>query len=153
MSTDPFTDARSSFTKLDDLIDRTVLVAPQEIQTLKSTLRGQEGKEYDAITADVIVLDGEPDDEIGIETVPTTIEGMRISGSVVVNQLRPKVKSHGLVLGRVSKQKAQTKGFNDAYVLDSKSIDKDDPVRKVARTEGQKYLDARETSPFSDLDT
>jgi hypothetical protein len=62
--TDPFATARSTFVRLGDLEDRAVLIVPTAIQTgIQSTRKG--GEDYDRIVADVIVLDGDPDDNLG----------------------------------------------------------------------------------------
>lgn len=141
---DPFVTARSTFVGLGDLEGRAVLVVPTDIQTgIPSTRQG--APDYDRIIADVIVLDGDPDDEIGLDEVPTTVEGMFISGSVVVPQLRPSLKSHRPVLGVVEKQKARTKGNNDAVRLGD---DISEAQRVLARQAWKVYKESQE-DPFA----
>jgi hypothetical protein len=141
MGTDPFSDARSGFVKLEDMLGRLLLIIPQSIEERASTLPGSQGKTYESITADVIILDG-PVTEL-IEEIPATIEGTFISGSVIVGQLKPKVKTHGMVLGRLGQQKARTKGFGDAWVLNPPT----DADKAVARPAAAAYLEA--TDPFA----
>lgn len=143
-SQDPFSDATSGFVKLEDLMGRLVLVVPQSIETRASTLPGSIGKQYESVTCDVIVLDGEVTEKI--EEVPATLESVFFSGQVVVGQLKPKVKNHGMVLGRLGQQPSQTKGFGPAWVLNPPE-EKD---KKVARPAAAAYIKALEdqSSPF-----
>src|SRR6478609_6351654 len=90
---DPFATASSEFRGLGDFEGRAVLVVPTELQTgIPSTRPGAVNKTYDRVVADVIVLDGEPDEDLDLDTLPQTFEGMFISGAVVVPQLRSSVK-------------------------------------------------------------
>ena len=139
--TDPFQTARSGFVKLDDLLGRLLLVVPQSIEERESTLPGSQGRKYDSITADVIVCDGDVTDVI--EEVPTTLESVFFSGAVVVNQLRGAVKGSKMVLGRLGKQKSQTKGFGDAWVLQEPTEDD----KKIARPVATAYL--ADNDPFA----
>lgn len=138
--TDPFSDARSGFVKLDDLEGRLILVVPQAIQERASTLPGQQGKTYEQITGDVIVLDGPVTDMI--EEVPMTLEGIAISGQVITAQLKPKVKTNGMVLGRLGKQPSQTKGFGPAWVLNAP----EEADKVIARPAATAYL--ADSDPF-----
>jgi hypothetical protein len=143
--TDPFATARSTFVRLGDLEDRAVLIVPTAIQTgIQSTRKG--GEDYDRIVADVIVLDGDPDENLGLDEIPTTIEGMFITGAVAVPQLRPSLKSHRPVLGVVTKQASRTKGNNDAVALVGDSVTEDQ--RALARTAWDAYKASQE-DPFA----
>lgn len=137
---DPFSDARSGFVRLDDMEGRLLLVVPLSVEQRDSTLPGQSGKKYDSITADVIVLDGDTTDMI--EEIPFTIEGTFLSGQVLTAQLKAKV-GKGMVLGRLGKQKARTKGFGDAWVLNAPT----DADKKLARPAAKAYQE--ENDPFS----
>lgn len=140
---DPFDDARSGFVRLENLVGRLLLVAPQSIEERDSTLPGQQGKKYPSITADVIVLDGKADELV--EEVPSLLEGIFFSGSVVVAQLKPKLKkANPLVLGRLGQQKSQTKGFGDAWVLEPPT----DEDKALARPHANKYLEEH-ADPFA----
>jgi hypothetical protein len=146
---DPFSTARSTFVGLGDLEGRAVLVVPKELQTgIPSNRPGSSGT-YDRVIADVIVLDGEPDDELGLTEFPETIEEVFISGSVVVPQLRPSVKSHRPVIGIVTKQKSRVKGNNDAVALDG---DVTDAQKALARKAYAAYQEAQE-DPFGTAST
>lgn len=142
---DPFDDARPGFVRLDDLLGRLIAVIPQSIEERESTLPKSQGKKYESITADVIVLDGKPTDMV--EAVPVVLEGIFFSGSVVVNQLKPKLRKQPherMVLGRLGQQPARTKGFGDAWVLEAPT-DKD---KEIARGPAREYLE-KNTDPFA----
>ncbi len=142
---DPFSDARAGFVKLDDLLGRLLLVIPLTIEDRDSTQPGSAGKTYESITADVIVCDGEVTDMI--EEVPTTLEGIFISGGVIVPQLKPKLpragKGSGMVLGRLAQQPSQrfAKG-SPAWVL----AEPTDADKVIARPLANAYLS--ENDPF-----
>jgi hypothetical protein len=147
---DPFSDARAGFVKLDDLVDRLVLVVPLSIEERKSTLPGSEGKTYESITADVIVCDGDVTDMI--EEVPMVLEGIFVSGGVIVPQVKPKLprgnKEGGMVLGRLGQQPSQTyKKGSPAWVLNEPT----DEDKVIARPLAKAYLAAQReaTDPFS----
>lgn len=142
MTTDPFSDARSGFVKLDDLLGRLLLIVPKSVETRPSRMPGAPaGATYESITADVIVLDG-PVTEL-VEEVPMTIEGTFISGGVIVPQLKPKIASQGMVLGRLGQQPSQTKQFGPAWVLQPPT----DADKVLARPAANTYLAAND--PFS----
>lgn len=144
---DPFTTARSEFAGLGDFAGRAVLVVPTELQTgIPSTRPGAANKTYDRVIADVIVLDGGSDEDLGIDELPATFEQMFISGSVVVPQLRGAVKSRKPVLGVVAKQKSQIKGNNDAVVLKGDEVSEDQ--KALARRAWTEYQKAQE-DPFT----
>lgn len=138
--TDPFADASAAFVKPEHLVDRLLLVIPQSVESRPSTLPGSQGKMYESVTTDVIILDGEVTDLI--DEVPMTVENIFFSGQVVVGQLKPKVKDHTMVLGRLGKQPSKTKGFGDAWVLNPPTEDD----KKVARPAANDYLASRD--PF-----
>lgn len=143
---DPFDDARSAFVKLDDLLGRLVLVVPLEVRTEPSTLPGSQGKTFEKVIADTVVLDGPVTDLI--EAVPSTLDELHWSGQVVVGQLKPKVRiTNGMVLGRLAKQPSKTKGFGPAWVLESPT----DADKVIARPAAKAYLDAHaEPDPFGE---
>ena len=65
-ATDPFGAPVSEFVKLDDVLGRLVLITPSTItKGIASTLKGQEGKTYDAVRALVVVLDGSRVAQVG----------------------------------------------------------------------------------------
>ena len=145
--TDPFDEARPGFVRLDDLLGRLLLVAPYDVEQRASTLPGaKEGDTYESITADVIVLDG-PTTEL-IEEIPYEIEGMFISGSAIVPQLKPKIRKRGLVLGRLGQQdNRKNPKFGKAWVLEPPT----EADKALARPVAQDYLARRqpEQDPFA----
>lgn len=138
---DPFNNATTEFVRLDDLVGRAILVIPKELTERVSTLPGSNGKTYESVTADVIVLDGPITEKI--PSIPSTHESVFFSGQVVVGQLKPKVATNGMVLGRMAQQPSKTKGFGDAWVLQP-PVDAD---KVLARPAARAYLDA--SDPFS----
>lgn len=146
---DPFSEAQSSFITLDDcLVDvntgkvanvgeqgRLLLIEPISIETRQSTLPGQTDKAYDSITANVVILDGPVTEKI--EEVPFKVEGMFLSGAVIVGQLKSKLPdkkpSTKYALGRVGKQPARTKGFGPAWVLNGNGYSLTEADKQLAR--------------------
>jgi hypothetical protein len=112
---DPFADANDAFVKVEHLKGRLVLVTPLEIGQRASTMRGQEGKMYDYVETETVVLDGETTDLF--PTIPFVIDGFQWSGAAVVPQLKPKIASGRPVLGRAGGKPSATKGFGDANIL------------------------------------
>lgn len=112
---DPFSDANDAFVKVEHLKGRLVLVSPKEMGQRASTMRGQEGKMYDYVETETVVLDGETTDLI--PTIPCVLDGFQWSGAAVVPQLKAKIASQGMVLGRAGGKPSATKGFGDANIL------------------------------------
>ena len=142
---DPFSDARAGFVKLDDLLGRLLLIVPLSIEERASTQPGRVGETYESITADVIVCDGEVTDMI--EEVPMTLEGIFVSGGVIVPQLKPKLPrggsaTGGMVLGRLGQQPSQHKKGSPAWVLQEPT--EEDKV--IARPLARDYL--ADNDPF-----
>lgn len=147
-TTDPFSDARAGFIKLDDLLGRLLLVVPLSIEDRPSTQPGKTNETYESLTCDVIVLDGEINDMI--EAVPSTLEGIYISGGVIVPQLKPKLargnRAAGMVLGRLGQQPSQTyKKGSPAWVL-TEPTDED---KVIARPVATAYL--ANSDPFANV--
>jgi hypothetical protein len=95
--------ARSGYVKMDDLLNRLLLIKPTDHGTRESKEKGQSDYEY--VVCDVTVLDGPTTDMI--DEVPGTLEDFQLSGVNVVNTLKPKLKRGGRVLGRLAQHKAQ----------------------------------------------
>jgi hypothetical protein len=146
MTSDPFDTARSNFLGLGDLAGRAVLVYPTKLEENIPSTRPGQNKTYSRIVADVIVLDGDVDEEAGVDEIPMTVSDMFISGSVLVPQLRGNLKTKRPVLGVVNKQKSSVKGNNDAVVLNADAIT--DDHRKLARKAWEAYQ-SRQEDPFS----
>lgn len=148
--TDPFSEARSSFVTLEDCFrdsdgavlpvgspkGRLILVEPLSIEKRQSNLPNQTDKMYDSITANVVILDGPVTEKI--EAIPFKVDGMFLSGSVIVNQLKPKLPdkrpAQKYALGRVGKQPSQTKGFGGAWVLNGNGYTVTEADKKLARS-------------------
>ena len=97
-ATDPFGAPVSEFVKLDDVLGRLVLITPSTIiEGIASTLKGQEGKTYDAVRAQVVVLDGPPSEKI--DAVPAVLEDFRLSGASIVPAVMARFKATGPTVG------------------------------------------------------
>lgn len=133
---------------------RLLLVTPTGIE--KGITSPLKKTPHDRITADVVILDGDPikgvlnkDGEVThvYDTPlapPHRLDALWISQMVLVNQLRNALKSEGMVLGRVTQLPAQTAGNNKAWSLDAATEDD----KKVARA----YIESQkvdENDPFA----
>lgn len=141
MGNDPFSDARSGFVKLDDMLGRLLLIVPKSIEMRASTLAGNQGKQYESITADVIILDGAITDMI--DEIPFTLDDTFVAGGVLVPQLKPKIRTGGMVLGRLGEQPSKTNPKVMAWVL--REPTEEDKV--LARPAASAYLADRD--PFA----
>lgn len=146
---DPFSEASSSFITLDDCnVDangntpavgvtagRLLLIEPLSIETRPSNLPGQTDKTYESITANVVILDGPVTEKI--DAIPLKVDGMFVSGTVIVNQLKPKLPekkpAQKYMLGRLGKQPSQTKGFGGAWVLNGNGYTVTESDKQLAR--------------------
>ena len=149
--TDPFSDARPGFLRVDDFLGRLILVNPKEVLVKKSKYPPY--GPVDVIVADVIVLDGEVNDVI--EDVPGVHDDLQLTGSVLTGQLKPKVKKPaeqgGMVLGRVAQQPAADRANRDAWVLQPPT----EEDRVIARPAAERYirdLQALAVDPFASAD-
>lgn len=115
MTTDPFDDAREGYVTMDDLQDRLLLVYPTGVTGQReSNIPGSQGKMYDWIETDCVVLDGEPSDLID---VPGTQELFQFSGANVVNTLRLQIKRGKPALGRLVKRPPAKRGLSPSWHL------------------------------------
>lgn len=115
MSTDEFDGARAGFVKMDDLVGRLLLVTPVETGERESTLPGANGKTYTFVVTDTVVLDGDVNEVV--DEVPLVLADFQFSGQTITGQLTPAIRRGRKVLGRLSQQPSQTKGFGKAWVL------------------------------------
>jgi hypothetical protein len=104
--TDPFSEAREAFVKMDDVEGRLLLITVSDDGERESTLKGaKEGETYTYVVTDTVVLDGDVTDMI--DEVPTLLEDFQFSGQAVTGQLLPILKrkragTHtGMYLGRL----------------------------------------------------
>jgi len=97
---DPFGAPQTEFITAKDFVGRLVLVTPTGVETgIKSTMPGNEDKTYDRVIADVVILDGAPNDKF--DTIPCRIEGQLLSGAGLVPQLTKRT-SAGPVPGKMT---------------------------------------------------
>jgi len=133
---DPFSDARSGFVRVDDLLGRLILVNPKEVIVKKS--KYAPFGPIDVIVGDVVVCDGEENDVI--ENVPSVHDDLQFADSVLTGQLKSKVKKPaeqgGMVLGRVAQQPAADRANRDAWVLHPPT----DEDKVIARPLAKAYL-------------
>jgi len=122
--TDPDTSAAedtSEFLTNEELIGRNLLIVPKVIETIKgegSWPDGREKKDYDRITADIIVLDGRRNPKI--KSFPHIERDKYISAFKIVAELRKHVGTGTPVLGyftQVAKAYFLEKADEDASKL------------------------------------
>jgi hypothetical protein len=146
---DPFADATSEFIGIKSYVGRTLVVIPHRLETgIKSTL--SEGKVYDAVWSDVIIVDGDPDEDLEIDEVPTVKEEMRVAGASIVPQLRPHLRTHKPVIGVLIDRPASNKNWQPSVALDSEKVT--EAARKVARQAYADYQEAHanDKDPFAE---
>lgn len=104
--TDPFSDAREAFVKMDDVEGRLLLITVTDDGERESNLpNAKAGEMYAYVVTDTVVLDGEITDMI--DEVPMVLEDFQFSGQAVTGQLLPALKKlrsgkgNGMVLGRL----------------------------------------------------
>lgn len=157
MTTDPFAEPgpvgsggkNPSFAQLKG---RLLLITPTALD--KGITSPMKKDPHDRITADVVILDGDPikgvlnkDNEVTHVydepiTAPHKIENMWISQAVLVNQLRNAHKSGGMVLGRVNQLPARP-GQSKAWTLES--------PEEADKAEARKYIASvpKDDDPFA----
>lgn len=130
--TDPFDDASSSFTNIEDIDGRHVVIRP----TATGTAKGKTGEPYDFVTADVIVLDGAVTEKI--DQVPGVIADMRFSAGSVVSSLKPKLRTGKPVYGLIHSQPSTFNPRVLAYVLKEPTDSAE--LRALAVAQTNQYL-------------
>ncbi len=119
MTTDPFTKPQTDFITPRDMLGRLALITPKGgEQNIPSTMQGQEGKTYDRVIADVVLLDGAITDKF--TEIPFRMEGQILSGAALVPQLTERagggvLKPGKMTLGRFAERKGRFP--NPAVVL------------------------------------
>jgi len=96
-SDDPFATPTADFTVIDDLDGRLVAIVGLRMEKGRGK---SDGKEYDKVIADVIVIDGPTTDKI--PSLPHTVSEMHLSAGMVVGQIRQYVGKGTPVLARVN---------------------------------------------------
>ena len=145
---DPFSDpgSASSFPAMKQLRGRVLIVHPTKLEAgLPNTL--QPGTTYDRMTADVIVLDGDPitgrldddDNETPFDeplVPPFKLESMFISGAKLITECKGKLprgeQPAGLVIGKLTRLAPQKAGRKGAWSLETATDEQ--------KALGKKYL-------------
>lgn len=109
---DPFATPSTEFVTIDDVDGRLIVAIPLRMEQKAGK---SDGKPYDVIVADVIVVDGPTTDKI--PAVPFTIPEMHLSAGMVVGQLRQYVGKGRPVLGRVNSKPSRINKALKAYAL------------------------------------
>ena len=141
-------DAQSEFVRIADLDGRDIVVFPRTIGKDK----GDDGKPYDYLEADVIVLSGAPTDLM--TEIPAVVSKMRFTSSPLVRNGERQIEKAGRLnltypkpfSGRVNSQKG--KFGNKAYGVTA--WDPDAPVRQLANAEAAKFVQARANAVTDD---
>lgn len=119
-SEDPFATPSTEFVEVADLDGRLLVIFPHRVE---QAVGKSDGKPYDKIIADVIVVDGPTTDKI--TEVPFVVEDMHFSAKMIVGQLRPYVGKNRPVLGRVNSKPSSFNKQVKAYGLgDPEQADK-----------------------------
>lgn len=111
-SEDPFATPSAEFVEVADLDGRLVICFPKRIEQATGK---SDGKPYDKVIADVVIVDGATTDKI-TET-PFTVEEMHFSAKMIVGQLRTFVGKGRPVLGRVNSKPSSFNKSVRAYGL------------------------------------
>lgn len=145
---DPFADPTSDFSdnylKMEDLLERTIIVIPELIQTEQSTMPGNTGKTYDVAVSDVIVLDGGTNEKI--PTLPHFASNFWITGAAAVNEVRSKAGTGTPIIAKLTRVPSQTKGFGPRYELAAVGTE----VKQAQTTKAawKQYKDQKDEVPF-----
>jgi len=134
---DEFDDAKSAYITMDDLDGRLALIWPTGI---RENMPGANGKPYDAVEAQYVILDGDTAELI--PAIPCKVDDGLFSAGAVVNKLKPRVKAKNPrpLLGRFDSRPSQQNKKVLAYGI-AEPTDED---KAVAR----QYLAANPVNPF-----
>lgn len=128
---DEFATPDRNFLAVDDLDGRLVIIFPHSIAEVASTKPN--GKPYDRVTADVVVVDGTVTDKL--DQVPFLAENMYLSAGSLVGAVRKHVGKGKPVLGRVDSRPSSYNKQVKAYGL----ADPTDADKKAASPALAKY--------------
>lgn len=150
--TDPFSEAREAFVKMDDVEGRLLLITVSDDGERESTLKGaKEGETYTYVVTDTVVLDGDVTDMI--DEVPTVLEDFQFSGQAVTGQLLPALKkmragkSNGMVLGRLGTKPNAWK--TKTWVIQAPTDADKVVARKWLEAEKERAAAATPADPFA----
>lgn len=135
--TDPWTDANLGYVDKDDLDGRLLLVIPTD--KVDKPSKSKPGETYEAVFADVVVLDGGTNEAIKGLGVKYLIEDFQFTGKRARQLMDTwtQAKMNGttpMLLGRQNSQKAQSGGKAYAFAPPTESD------KAVARPHAQEYL-------------
>jgi hypothetical protein len=149
---DPFAIATSSYVTNDDLRDRTLLIRPDRVGSRQS--KTNPADTYEFVTCDVAVLSGPATDKI--EGIPTILEGIQITGSALIGDLKAKIGRRDvegqrkLSLGRIILGEKTDRSRNAPWIWDE--IAEDDVRRArlfLERDQSILQLGATSDDPFA----
>ena len=150
--TDPFSDAREAFVKMDDVEGRLLLITVTDDGERESNLpQSKAGDTYTYIIADVAVLDGDVSEMI--DEVPTLLEDFQLTGDAVTGQLLPALKKMragkgtGMVLGRLGTKPNKFK--TKTWIIQAPTDQDKVLARKWIEAEKARQAAAQPSDPFA----
>lgn len=151
--TDPFSDAREAFVKMDDVEGRLLLITVTDDGERESNLPGAKaGDMYTYVVADVAVLDGDVTDMI--DEVPMLLEDFQLTGDAVTGQLLPALKKlragkgTGMVLGRLGTKPNKFK--TKTWIIQAPTEQDKVLARKWIESEKERAAKAAPVDPFAE---
>lgn len=137
---------RMTKTRIEDIDGRAVVLFANEIRKMPG--KTDPGKTYDAVFADVIVLDGNLNDEAGIESVPCVIENMMLTSGPIVGNLRNRVgRLDKPLIGRINSRRSQY-GASRAYGIGELTPEDIAKVGDTAVKAKRQYVASRQNDEF-----
>lgn len=133
-----FDDAQDGYVRVKQLAGRHVVIFVTGVDKAE----GDNGKPYEYIEGDVIILDGKTDEII--EAVPMVAEAVRFTSGPIVRALKRKVGTGRGTLAKVNTRPG--KFGNPAYGIEAVT---DTKIRTLAAQEIEKYNEAQDEDDFS----
>jgi hypothetical protein len=132
---DLFDSASTDFIGPKDIDGRLILFLPVE----SGKAKGGNGDQYEFIRGDMLVLDGETTKKIP-GPFPFEVLGQRLQAEMMVTQLKPRIESQRMLLGRVNSRPG--KFGNPAYSFGEPT----DADKAVARPHAKAWKARREAA-------
>lgn len=104
MEDDLFDSATTDFIEPKDIDGRLLLFIPRE----SGKAKGNNGDPYEYVIGDILVLDGESTKKIP-GPFPFEVIGQRVQATMMVTQLKPRIETGRMLLGRVNSRPSQYK--------------------------------------------
>jgi hypothetical protein len=134
-----------------EVIDgRAVILFANERRTMKS--KTDAGGTYEAVFADVIVLDGKLDPDNGIDAIPAVIENMMFRGQIV-GATRSKVGKLKPTLGRINSRPSSFNKRIPVYGIAELTAQEKSQIGDLAVKAKRDYLAARQADEFASPQT